>query len=123
MALNLEKQLQAVNKDIKALAKKLDKLMVAAGKFEKANAVKTKIVKRAPVKKKVAAPRLTVKKTDKLSATDAALGFIKRSKKGLDTSALVQKTGYDRRKIANIVYRLKSQGKIKSDGKGLYVAA
>jgi hypothetical protein len=32
---NLEKNLQTVNKDLKALAKKVDKIVVAVGKLEK----------------------------------------------------------------------------------------
>jgi hypothetical protein len=33
----------------------------------------------------------------------------------------LKKTGYDRKKVANMVYRLGKQGKIKSIKKGVYV--
>jgi hypothetical protein len=33
----------------------------------------------------------------------------------------MQKTGYDAKKIHNLVYKLKKQGKIKSETKGVYV--
>ena len=56
-----------------------------------------------------------------LTAADTVLGVIKRSKKGVDTAALMKKTGYDRKKVANIVFKLRKQGKIKSEKKGVYV--
>jgi len=58
-----------------------------------------------------------------VTAADTVLGIIKRSKKGVDTAALMEKTGYNQKKIANIVFKLKKQGKIKSDSKGVYVKA
>jgi putative endonuclease len=42
MSMNLKKDLQAVNRDIKALAKKVEKMIAAAGKLEKS---KTKVSK------------------------------------------------------------------------------
>jgi len=61
---NLKKNLQSVNKDLKALSKKVDKMIVAVGKLEKPKAVKAKPVKKTvaeskPVKK-VAAQKLAV---------------------------------------------------------------
>ena len=37
---NFKKNLQSVNKDLKALSKKVDKMIVAAGKLEKPKTVK-----------------------------------------------------------------------------------
>jgi putative endonuclease len=48
MAMHLKKDLQAVNRDIKALAKKVEKMITAVEKLEKP---KTKAVKIKPVKK------------------------------------------------------------------------
>jgi predicted nucleic acid-binding protein len=36
-------------------------------------------------------------------------------------AAIKQKTGYDNKKIHNLVYKLKKQGKIKSETKGIYI--
>ncbi len=134
---NLKKDLQAVNKDLKALAKKVDKIVVAVEKLEKPKTVKAKPVKKTvtkakPVKKvaakkapakKVAVKKPAVKKTVQLSAADTVLGFIKRYKKGVDTAALMGKTGFNQKKIFNVIYKLKKQGKIKSVGKGVYLKA
>ena len=64
----------------------------------------------------------TAKKVKVTSATDTdkVLAIIGRSKKGVSTAAIMQKTGYNQKKIANIVYRLRKQKKIKSVDKGVY---
>ena len=35
----------------------------------------------------------------------------------------MKKTGFSEKQIHNIVYKLKKQGKVKSEGKGVYVKA
>ncbi len=140
MTKNLKKDLQAVNSEIKALSKKVEKVIVAVDKLEKAKAVKAKPVRKAAAKpvrkaavkkaavkkaavKKAAVKKPAAKKTAQLSAVDTAFGFIKRYKKGISTAALMEKTGFDQKKVYNIIYKLNSLGKIKSVGKGVYVKA
>ena len=117
MSKNLKKNLQVINREIKALSIKVEKVIVAVDKLEKAKVVKAKPVRKAAVKKPAA------KKTAQLSAVDTAFGFIKRYKKGISTAALMEKTGFDQKKVYNIIYKLNSLGKIKSVGKGVYVKA
>ena len=117
MSKNLKKDLQAVNKELKTLSKKVEKAIVAVDKLEKAKAVKAKPVRKVAIKKPAA------KKTTQLSAVDTAFGFIKRYKKGISTAALMEKTGFDQKKVYNIIYKLNKLGKIKSVGKGVYVKA
>jgi seryl-tRNA synthetase len=117
---NLKKNLQAVNRELKALAKKVDKIVVAVGKLEKPKVAKkpeAKVVKRKPVRKTVA------KKPAKLTAVDTVLALIRKSKKGVNTATLMKKTGFKDYKIHSNVYRLKKQGKIKSVKKGVYLKA
>jgi hypothetical protein len=124
---NLIKNLRAASKDLKALSKKVDKIIVEVGKLEKpkAKAVKAKTAKKTVAKakpvKKVAAKKTTAKKTVKLTAADTLFGIIKRYKKGIDVATLMEKTGFNRRKIYDNVKLLKKQGKIKSSGIGVYV--
>ncbi len=127
---NLKKKLQIINRELKALAKKVDKMVVAVGKLEKpkvAKKPKAKVVKRKPVKKivakKVAVKKVAAKKPAKLTAVDTVVGLIKRSKKGVNTATLKKKTGFKDHKIHTIVYKLKKQGKVKSVGKGVYFKA
>ena len=64
---------------------------------------------------------LMVEKKTKKTAADTVFGFIERSKKGVTTETLMKKTGFAQKKIFNIVYKLKQQGKIKSDQRGIYL--
>jgi hypothetical protein len=48
---------------------------------------------------------------------------VKRSRKGVGVPTLIKKTGFEDKKIRNIVFRAFKQGKIKRTGKGIYVAA
>ena len=131
---NLKKNLQAVNRELKALAKKVDKIVAAVGKLEKpkvAKKPKAKVVKRKPVRKtvakKAAAKKRTVKKPAKKKTTktaiDSILTMIRRSKKGVSAATLMKKTGFSEKQIHNNVYKLKKQGKVKSVGRGVYLKA
>ena len=128
MAKDLNKTLKAINKNLKALDKKVDKIIVAVGKLEQPKAAKkpkAKIVKGKPVRKtaakKVAVKKPAAKKQVEPTAADTVFGFIKRYKKGVDVSTLMEKTGFNRRKIYDNAKILKKQGKIKSMGNGVYV--
>jgi putative endonuclease len=106
-----KKDLQALNKDVKALGNKIDKLLACAGK-------KAKATKRAPTKK---TPAKTI--AAKLTATDKVLRIIKESKKGVDGPMLVMKTGFNDKKIQNILFRNYKLGRIKRVDRGKYVGA
>ncbi len=130
----LKKDLTALTKDFKALEKKMEKLLKAfetsskPKKVTKAKAVKAKAVKKATVKKKATkkAPAKKAparKKATQVTATDQILKIIKRSKKGVDVPALKEKTGFDDKKVRNIVFRAAKEGRIKKSGRGIYVGA
>ena len=121
----LKRDLQAVKRDIKALERKMEKLLKAYGKPQKPKAakkVKRKAVKvkakRAVVKK--AAPR---KKAAKTTATEQILKIIRRSRKGVDVPTLKTKTGFEDKKVRNIIFRASKEGKIKKVGRGIYIGA
>ena len=109
----LKKDLQSLQKEIKALEKKMDKLITAAEKVDRSKGAKKAPVKKPPAKKKPA----------KMTATDQVLTIIKRSKKGVDTATLMKKTGFNQKKITNILHRTYKQGKIKRVEKGIYVGS
>jgi len=60
-------------------------------------------------------------KAAKVTATDQVLRVIDRSKKGVDTATLMKKTGFNQKKVMNILQRTFKQGKIKRVEKGSYV--
>jgi hypothetical protein len=49
--------------------------------------------------------------------------IIKGSKRGVGAAALVKKTGFDLKKVRNIIQRTYKMGKIKRVGKGVYVGS
>jgi len=122
--MTVKQDLKALQKEFKALGKKLEKLTKAIEKDdEKAQAVKAKKATPKPkAVKKVAAKKAPAKKTrSKLTATDKILNIINRSKGGVSIQALMKRTGFDYKKVVNIVFRVSKMGKIKSVSKGVYV--
>ena len=124
MTINLKKELQAVNNDLKALSKKVDKMIVAVGKLEKP---KVKATKAKPAKKTMAKAKpmekTVAKKAAKLTATDTVLNIIKRYKKGVGIPILKTKSGFNDKKVRNIVQKAFKEGKINRVDKGIYVKA
>jgi len=57
------------------------------------------------------------------TAIDTIFDIIKKSNTPINTAALRGKTGFESKKISNVLFKLKKQGKIKSAGKGLYTIA
>ena len=58
-----------------------------------------------------------------LSAVDIVLDTIKHSRQGLGFTEIRAKTGFDEKKIRNIIFRLNKIGKIKRKRRGIYIAA
>jgi hypothetical protein len=110
--MTIAQDLKAVNKNIQAIGKVIDRLLKAVEKDEKPKATPTKRIpaKKAPAKKTAAQP----------TATDQILKIIKASKKGVDAPTLVKKTGFNQKKVRNILFRTYKQGKIKRLDKGIY---
>ena len=110
----LKKDLQTVSKSLKQLMLRTEKIAKKLEKLEKPKPVKKS---KAKVKPKIP------KKPVKVSAAATVLAVIKRSRKGVDVATLRMKTGFESRKISGIVLRFKKEGKIKNNGKGIYVKA
>ncbi len=58
-----------------------------------------------------------------LSAVDIVLDTIKHSRQGLGFAEIQAKTGFDGKKIRNIIFRLNKIGKIKRKRRGIYIGA
>lgn len=122
----LKRDLQAVKKDVVALQKKMEKLLKAYEKPTTPKAAKKpkrKVVK-AKAKRAVAARKPTRrKKAASMTATEQVLKIIGRSRKGVDVPKLKAKTGFNDKKVRNIVFRASKEGKITKVGRGIYVGA
>ena len=89
-----------------------------AAKQSKAKTAKRKPVIKTPVKNSAAK-----RKRAKLTDTAQILDIIKRSKRGLDVATLQQRTGFDEKKIRNMIYKAHKGGKIRRAGRGIYLGA
>ena len=113
----LQRDLKAILKTIYSLAQKVEKMQKEVDNKTKTNKKqKPKAVKKAPTKKVV------VRKTAPATAADKIFAIIKRSK-GVNIETLIKKTGYERKAVYNVIYKLTKQGKIKTVAKGVYVKA
>ena len=115
---NLKKDLQAASKELKALTNKMERIMNAVAKLETAQ-VKTKA--KAKPGKKAPARKPAAKKATAQTATDQVVTIIKKSKESVDVPTLMKKTGFEDKKIRNILNRASKEGKIKRAGRGVYV--
>ena len=119
--MTIEKEITALQKDINRIGQKLEQLLKAVETSENkpTKASKPKAAKAKPAKK---APKAPAKKTAvKVTATDQVLTIINRSKKGVDTATLMKKTGFNQKKVTNILQRTFKAGKIKRADTGIYI--
>ena len=58
-----------------------------------------------------------------MTSTDRALEVIKRFRKGVEFADIQARTGFEDKKLRNIIYRLHKMGKIVRKSRGLYIAA
>lgn len=110
----LKIDLQLVVKGIKAINSRLDKAIKAVENSTSRGSSKIKTTKKAGAEKKAA---------NQETAFDAVVQIIAGSKQGVNTSQIKEKTGFDDKKIANIIYKAKNRNLIKSVSKGIYKKA
>lgn len=108
--------LKSLTKAIETVAEKMDAL--AKARMEAKPPVEPAEAKVTPPAEEKKAP---LEKAG--TAADTILNIIKKSRKGIDTAALKKKTGFSEKKIRNSIYKLKKQGQIKSERRGIYVKA
>jgi transcription initiation factor IIE alpha subunit len=94
--------------------KDVDHLMARLDRLE--NLIKS-VVQSHYGKARIARPKTS------MTAVDIVLDTIKRSKQGIDFAQIQAKTGFEEKKIRNIIYRLNKTGKIKRKSRGVYIGA
>ena len=127
----LKKDLESLSKALDKLARKVENLQRQIGE----EITPKKRPKTAPVRKKAVgkfSPRKAASKkalpkkapstkVKPATAADTLFAIVKRYKKGVGTAALMERTGYNRKKVANLIFKLKKEGKIRSVAKGVYL--
>ncbi len=95
--------------------KDVDRLLTRLDRLEN-------MIKQAALSPDNAGVRIGRRKTA-LTAIDVVLDVIKRSKQGIGFADIQAKTGFEEKKIRNIIFRLNKIGKIKRKSRGIYIAA
>ena len=105
--MKIQKELAKISKDLEKMSRRIKKLTASIPKG------KSKAPK-ASMFKPVAGPR------GKQSGTQTVLDMIKKSKAGIAAGALIKKTGYEDKKIRNILFKAWKDGRIERVGRGVY---
>lgn len=114
--------LQRYNIPTKQDIEKLGKRMERLEELLKENRVAGAKTKKAAAVKDAAQKKQARRGRAKMTATEKILSIIKKSARGVDIAGLKAKTGFEDKKIRNIVFRLAKQGTIKRAGRGVYAA-
>jgi len=109
----MKKDLQSVVKGLRALLKKTERIERDLNKAQVTGARRgsSSAVKRAKPGRR-----------GESTAMVAVYRIIQKSRRGATTTQIREKTGFDNKKIWNAINRLKTQKKIKSASKGVYVS-
>jgi hypothetical protein len=105
--MKIQKELAKISKDLEKMSRRIKKLTASIPKL-KGKAPK------ASMFKPVVTPR------GKKSGTRTVLDMIKKSKTGIAAGTLIKKTGFDDKKIRNIIFKAEKEGKIERVGRGVY---
>jgi hypothetical protein len=109
----MKKDLQSITKGLKRLLKKTERIERELDKLPSA--------RRGRPSAKAKGTRGPVRHSEQ-SVTDRVYTVIEKSRRGATTTQIGEKTGFDNKKIWNAINRLKTQKKIKSARRGIYVA-
>jgi len=113
-------ELRKVIKGLEALIRKAEK--IEKGLSGEGRVVVRKRAGKPKAQKRVAPKRMAVRAGKGRTATGMVFGIIKKNRRGATTTQIRNGTGFDEKKIWNVINRLKSQRKIKSARRGIYVA-
>ena len=113
---NLKAILSFLSNTLNLLSNETETLVEKIKKREKAQAAQE-------AKKKTRERKIAERKAKSLMMTETVFKVIKRYKRGVHISKVRDKTGFNKKKISNIVFKLTMEGKIKRTDKGVYTAA
>ena len=99
-----------------SISRQLNDLTKEDGK----KSTKVKLEKKRAKAKPKAGMKATAPKKKEATSTYVVFEIINKANAPVDNAKISKKTGFDAKKVANVVYRLKKQGKIKSVDRGTY---
>ena len=105
--MKIQKELSKISKDLEKMSRRIQKLTssipTGKGRAQKASMPKPVVVRKG-----------------KKSGTQTVLDMIKKSKSGIAAGVLIKKTGFEDKKIRNILFKALTDGKIERVGRGVY---
>ena len=123
------KTLKTIADNLKALSKEINLIAIQVGKATKPKIKKTVKIKQFKKATKAKAPQKTTQKktapSSKGSASnvDKVFETIKNADGGINNASIVEKTGLAQKQVANVLFKLKKQGKIKAVSRGVFTGA
>ncbi|MFZ5573184.1 MAG: hypothetical protein ACOZF0_22505 [Thermodesulfobacteriota bacterium] len=130
MASQIEKGIKSIQKEFNKVVNRLEKFIKEISKLgmskpaEKTRGKQAKAVKKTTTTKKKPAARKKAASTASVKSGTAfasVMAIIAKSENGVNTTTLMEKTGFDFKKISNIIFKAKTKGLIKTVKKGVYV--
>ena len=103
--------------------KDVEKLMARIDRLEALIKSSTVQVGRGQVVKREASVGKKGRAATGMTASDTVLAIIKRSRNGVGFETIQKKTGYNEKKLRNIIFRLNKLGRITRKERGIYLAA
>jgi len=118
-----EQSLMALKVPTKASFDQLTKRVEALEKTLKVNTRATKVAASAKEGRKAATKKRRVSKAKpQLTNSERLLQVMRKYRSGVDVATLKARTGFEDKKIRNIILRLSKKGKIKRTSRGVYKA-
>ena len=120
--------MKGTKNELRKVIRGLEVLIHKAERIEKGLREEGKVVARGrkagrpAARRRVSPRRVAVQAGKGRTATGMVFGIIKKNRRGATTTQIRNGTGFDEKKIWNVINRLKSQRKIKSARRGIYVA-
>lgn len=117
----ISNNLQAIINSLKQLTESVGNIVAAFDNIIGEQLPKPK-ARRSPVRKKVVVKNGVVETIKRVPSTKIIYDLLKKSDRGMEITDLMKATGYDQRKVYNVTFRLKKEGKIESVERGVYRA-
>ena len=135
----LIEHLMGISKDFRSIADKIDGLARALETMKHPAITETleeasEVIPEAPAETPadVAAPAQVIAPTrkgkkrvakNKETDIDKFVDAVRRARKDIDVATLMKRTGFNKKKVFNLIYKATRQGKIKRVSKGVYTKA
>ncbi len=114
----VKKDLEAIIDGLNSVSEKLEKLAKSISGVKAAPKAKKAVSRSAGKKTKKAAVKTNHQGPTSL---EVVLDLIQAANDGINTATLEKETGFNTKKVQNVIFKLKKKGQIKTKRKGIYI--